>query len=112
MRLGAYPAVLQARQPVSGVMAGQPRCRKRHRHRNVGHTCLKDRLDSSLVSQALADGVCRKSSNMRTHPGSHRRCKFHPELKSRPFRAASVVLPSFVEAAMVTRGGCMASMHR
>jgi hypothetical protein len=85
MRLGAYPAAL-AGQPRRGHLRRRRGFQERHRHRYEVNTAYRERLEARACASPACrpTACCRRSSNIRTIPGSSA-CSIHPELKSRPF---------------------------
>ena len=92
MRLGAYPAVLKRGSRVSAVYGGATEISERHRHRYEVNTAYKDRLEQHGLrfSGLSPDGVLPEIVEYEDHPWFIG-VQFHPELKSRPVRAASAV---------------------
>ena len=92
MRLGAYPAALKRGSRVSEVYGGATEISERHRHRYEVNTAYKDRLEQHGLrfSGLSPDGVLPEIVEYEDHPWFIG-VQFHPELKSRPVRAASAV---------------------
>jgi CTP synthase len=91
MRLGAYPAALKPGSRVAEVY-GSTEISERHRHRYEVNTAYKDRSSSTacVFSGMSPDGVLPEIVEYEDHPWFIG-VQFHPELKSRPVRAASAV---------------------
>ena len=100
MRLGAYPAVLAARQQGVGDLRGATEISERHRHRYEVNTAYKDRLEQHGMrfSGMSPDGVLPEIIEYEDHPWFIG-VQFHPELKSRPFEPHPL-FASFIEAAV------------
>ena len=92
MRLGAYPAVLARGWRVAEIY-NATEISERHRHRYEVNTAYKDRLAQRGLrfSGMSPDGVLPEIIEYDDHPWFIG-VQFHPELKSRPVRAASAVL--------------------
>ena len=100
MRLGAYPAALDARQPGRGDLRRRTEISERHRHRYEVNTAYKDRLEQHGLrfSGMSPDGVLPEIVEYEDHPWFIG-VQFHPELKSRPFEPHPL-FASFIEAAV------------
>ena len=100
MRLGAYPAALDPRQPRS------PRFTARPRSPSATATATRSTPPTRAGSSSTAcaspacrpTACCRRSSNTSDHPWFIG-VQFHPELKSRPFEPHPL-FASFIEAAV------------
>ena len=103
MRLGAYPAVLQAGSKVREIY-GVGEISERHRHRYEFNNDYREPLEEGgLVLSGLSpDGQLVEIIELKDHPWFVG-CQFHPELKSRPTRPHPL-FKSFVAAA-ARRGG-------
>ena len=91
MRLGAYPARLRQGSRVAEVY-GATEISERHRHRYEVNMAYRDRLEEEgLVFSGLSpDGLLPEIVEHEDHPWFIG-VQFHPELKSRPVRAAPAV---------------------
>ena len=100
MRLGAYPAVLAARQHASPTSIRRREISERHRHRYEVNTAYKDRLaqHGMRFSGMSPDGLLPEIIEYDDHPWFIG-VQFHPELKSRPF-APHPLFSSFIGAAV------------
>jgi len=99
MRLGAYPAILEAGSRVAEIY-GSNEISERHRHRyevNVGYT-RQLAEHGFVVSGWSPDKRLPEIMEIPTHPWFIG-VQFHPELKSRPF-APHPLFASFVAAAV------------
>jgi CTP synthase len=84
MRLGAYPAVLQAGS-IAASLYRKSRISERHRHRWEVNNSYRERLEKvGLVATGISpDNSLVEIMELKGHPwflGG----QFHPELKSRP----------------------------
>jgi CTP synthase len=100
MRLGAYPAILQAGSRVSQIYHGATEISERHRHRYEVNTAYKGRLEQRGMrfSGMSPDGLLPEMIEFEDHPWFVG-VQFHPELKSRPFDPHPL-FASFVGAAV------------
>src|SRR5271166_3599755 len=100
MRLGAYPAVLEAGSLVREVYGGAVRIEERHRHRYEVNVHLRDRLEAAGMrfSGMSPDGVLPEIIEFPSHPWFVG-VQYHPELKSKPF-APHPLFAGFVGAAV------------
>ncbi|MEO9971195.1 MAG: CTP synthase [Hyphomonadaceae bacterium] len=100
MRLGAYPAVLQADSLVARIY-GTTEISERHRHRyevNVGYR--GDLEKAGIIFSGMSpDGKLPEIFELADHPWFIG-VQYHPELKSRPFEPHPL-FASFIEAAKV-----------
>lgn len=100
MRLGAYPAVLQADSLVAKIY-GTTEISERHRHRyevNVGYR--GDLEKAGIIFSGMSpDGKLPEIFELADHPWFIG-VQYHPELKSRPFEPHPL-FASFIEAAKV-----------
>ncbi len=98
MRLGAYPARLNAGSRVAAIY-GLEETSERHRHRYEVHREYLERFEEGGlgVSGVSPDGKLVEIIEIEDHPWFVG-CQFHPELKSRPTRPHPL-FASFVEAA-------------
>ena len=86
MRLGAYPAMLEAGSLVRDVYGDLPRIEERHRHRWEVNVRYRERLEQAGLrfSGMSPDGVLPEIVELPDHPWFIG-VQFHPELKSKPF---------------------------
>jgi CTP synthase len=86
MRLGAYPAVLDAGSLVRQVYGDAPAIEERHRHRYEVNVAYRQRLEQvgMRFSGMSPDGVLPEIVEIPGHPWFIG-VQFHPELKSKPF---------------------------
>ena len=98
MRLGAYPAVLEPGSRAAAIY-GTEEISERHRHRFEVNNEYRDLLESRglMISATSPNGGLVEMVELADHPWFVA-CQFHPELKSRPMRAAPL-FASFIEAA-------------
>src|SRR5579863_695109 len=84
MRLGAYPAVLQAGS-IAASLYRKARISERHRHRWEVNNAYRERLEKvGLVATGVSpDNSLVEIMELKGHPW-FLGCQFHPELKSRP----------------------------
>jgi CTP synthase len=101
MRLGSYPAVLQAGSVVSRAYGGAVSIQERHRHRYEVNMAYRQDLESHglVFSGVSPDGILPEIVERPDHPWFVG-VQFHPELKSRPFEPHPL-FADFVRAAMV-----------
>ncbi|MBW3533644.1 MAG: CTP synthase [Gemmatimonadetes bacterium] len=98
MRLGAYPAALKEGSRAAAIY-GAREISERHRHRYEVNNGYRPRLEKAglVFSGTSPDGNLVEMIELPEHPWFVG-CQFHPELKSRPMRAAPL-FASFIEAA-------------
>ncbi len=103
MRLGAYPARLEAGSKVAAIY-GVDEISERHRHRYEVHHLYRERLEEAglTVSGVSPDGKLVEIIELADHPWFVG-CQFHPELKSRPTRPHPL-FASFIAAAASRSG--------
>jgi CTP synthase len=103
MRLGAYPARLEAGSRVADIY-GAEEISERHRHRYEFNNEYRGALEKKGMrfSGLSPDGALVEMIELLGHPWFVG-CQFHPELKSRPIRPHPL-FAAFVRAAAV-RGG-------
>ncbi len=99
MRLGAYPAKLQAGSQVREIY-GCEEISERHRHRYEVNINFREKLEATglLFSGLSPDGVLPEIVELPGHPW-YIGVQFHPELRSRPFEPHPL-FTSFVRAAL------------
>jgi len=99
MRLGAYPAVLEAGSLVADIY-GRTEISERHRHRYEVNVAYRDALEQVgvKVSGLSPDGKLPEIVEIPDHPWFIG-VQFHPELKSRPFEPHPL-FASFIAAAV------------
>jgi len=99
MRLGAYPAILQAGSKVAEIY-GTTEIMERHRHRYEVHADIVAKLEPHgvIFSGMSPDGVLPEILEIPDHPWFIG-VQFHPELKSRPFEPHPL-FASFIAAAI------------
>ena len=99
MRLGAYPAVLQAESKMAEIY-GRTDISERHRHRYEVNIGYRDRLEAHGMhfSAMSPDGLLPEAVELAGHPWFIG-VQYHPELVSRPF-APHPLFASFVAAAV------------
>ena len=99
MRLGAYPAALDAGSKIAQIY-GSRQISERHRHRYEVDIKYKDRLEEKGLrfSGLSPDGLLPEIVEYEDHPWFIG-VQFHPELKSKPFDPHPLFV-SFVEAAV------------
>jgi CTP synthase len=85
MRLGAYPAELEAGSLVRAMYGGAPEIFERHRHRYEVNVRYRERLeDTGLRFSGMSpDGILPEIVEIPGHPWFIG-VQFHPELKSKP----------------------------
>tara|TARA_B100000949_G_scaffold60625_1_gene53550 strand:- start:1992 stop:3476 length:1485 start_codon:yes stop_codon:yes gene_type:complete len=100
MRLGAYPAILEAGSKVAEIY-GTTEISERHRHRYEVNRDYIERMKEKGVrfSGMSPDGLLPEIIELDNHPWFIG-VQFHPELKSRPFEPHPL-FASFIEAAKV-----------
>ena len=100
MRLGAYPAVLQADSLVARIY-GTTEISERHRHRYEVNVGYREDLEKAgvIFSGMSPDGKLPEIFELADHPWFIG-VQYHPELKSRPFEPHPL-FSSFIEAAKV-----------
>jgi CTP synthase len=100
MRLGAYPAVLQADSLVARIY-GTTEISERHRHRYEVNVGYREDLEKAgvIFSGMSPDGRLPEIFELADHPWFIG-VQYHPELKSRPFEPHPL-FSSFIEAAKV-----------
>jgi CTP synthase len=103
MRLGAYPARLEAESRV-GRIYGTLEISERHRHRYEFNNAYRDAFErhGMRFSGLSPDGALVEMIELQGHPWFVG-CQFHPELKSRPTRPHPL-FAAFVRAAAVHGG--------
>jgi CTP synthase len=86
MRLGAYPAVLEAGSLVRSIYGGKARIEERHRHRYEVNVNYRGALEATGLRFCgmSPDGVLPEIVELPGHPWFVG-VQFHPELKSKPF---------------------------
>ena len=91
MRLGAYAAHLSGDSRIASIY-GTTEISERHRHRYEVNTSYRQRLEAAGLRFAglSPDGLLPETVEYPNHPWFIG-VQFHPELKSRPVRAASPV---------------------
>ena len=91
MRLGAYPAALKPGSRIAEIY-GETRISERHRHRYEVNTAYRARLEEKgMVFAGMSpDGLLPETIEFADHPWFIG-VQYHPELKSRPVRAAPAV---------------------
>jgi len=99
MRLGAYPALLEADSLIAKIY-GKSKISERHRHRYEVNIAYRERLEAcGLIFSAMSpDGLLPEAVEYRDHPWFIG-VQYHPELKSRPFEPHPL-FASFIEAAL------------
>ncbi|AXS40431.1 CTP synthase [Breoghania sp. L-A4] len=99
MRLGAYPAHLQAGSKIAEIY-GSEEISERHRHRYEVNMAYRDTLEAVGLKFAgtSPDGVLPETVEREDHPWFIG-VQYHPELKSRPFEPHPL-FASFVRAAV------------
>ncbi|MFP3942456.1 MAG: CTP synthase [Alphaproteobacteria bacterium] len=99
MRLGAYPALLEARSLVASIY-GNTQVEERHRHRYEVNMNYREPLErAGLVFSGISpDGMLPEIIELPGHPW-YVGVQFHPELKSKPFEPHPL-FASFVAAAV------------
>ena len=99
MRLGAYPCVLDARQPRPRDLR-QDEISERHRHRYEVNINYVNRLSAAGLrfSGMSPDGLLPEIVELPDHPWFIG-VQFHPELKSKPFEPHPL-FASFIRAAV------------
>ena len=92
MRLGSYPCVLKPGTKAQEAY-GSTEINERHRHRWEVNNNYRDALErhGMVLSGLSPDGRLVEMLEIPQHP-YFVACQFHPEFKSRPERAAPVVL--------------------
>jgi CTP synthase len=100
MRLGAYPAVLEAGSLVRDIYGGAGEIRERHRHRFEVNIHYRQVLEEAGMrfSGLSPDGVLPEIIEYPDHPWFVG-VQFHPELKSKP-RDPHPLFSSFIAAAV------------
>ncbi len=100
MRLGAYPAILQADSLVARIY-GTTEISERHRHRYEVNVGYREDLEKAgvIFSGMSPDGKLPEIFELADHPWFIG-VQYHPELKSRPFEPHPL-FSSFIEAAKV-----------
>ena len=98
MRLGAYPCILKENSKVRSLY-GNEKISERHRHRFEYNNEYREKLENAgLICSGLSpDGKLVEIVELENHP-FFIGVQFHPELKSRPNRPASLFV-GLVEAA-------------
>ena len=101
MRLGAYPANLDARSRVAGIY-GSNSISERHRHRyEIGMNYRHELEKHGIVFSGMSpDGALPEILEINDHPWFVG-VQFHPELKSRPF-SPHPLFADFIRAASRT----------
>ncbi|WNO52458.1 CTP synthase [Stakelama saccharophila] len=99
MRLGAYPATLDADSVVASIYGGTD-ISERHRHRYEVNTHYRDALEKGglIFSGMSPDGMLPEIVERPDHPWFVG-VQFHPELKSKPFDPHPL-FASFIAAAV------------
>ena len=99
MRLGAYPAALEARTHIAEIY-GMTEIVERHRHRYEVNINYREALEAAGMkfSGLSPDGTLPETIELEDHPWFIG-VQFHPELKSRPFDPHPL-FSSFVAAAL------------
>jgi CTP synthase len=99
MRLGAYPAILQAESKVAEIY-GTTEISERHRHRYEVNVNYRQALEGAGLrfSGMSPDGVLPEIIELPGHPWFVG-VQFHPELKSKPFEPHPL-FSSFIRAAL------------
>ncbi|MDE2200539.1 MAG: CTP synthase [Rhodospirillales bacterium] len=100
MRLGAYPAVLEAGSLVRDIYDDAAEIFERHRHRYEVNVRYRDALEARGLrfSGMSPDGVLPEIVELPGHPW-FLGVQFHPELKSKPF-APHPLFRGFIAAAV------------
>ena len=98
MRLGAYPARLEAGSRIADIY-GEEQISERHRHRYEVNIGYRERLEEAGLRFAgtSPDGLLPETVELRDHPWFIG-VQYHPELKSRPFEPHPL-FASFIGAA-------------
>jgi CTP synthase len=99
MRLGAYPALLEARTHISEIY-GMNEIAERHRHRYEVNINYREQLEKVGLkfSGTSPDGILPETVELLYHPWFIG-VQYHPELKSKPFDPHPL-FQSFVAAAL------------
>ncbi len=99
MRLGAFPAQLQAGSKIAEIY-GSEEISERHRHRYEVNMAYRETLEAVGLKFAgtSPDGVLPETVELEDHPWFIG-VQYHPELKSRPFEPHPL-FASFVRAAV------------
>lgn len=99
MRLGAYPATLNAGSRVAQVYGSQS-IEERHRHRYEVNIEYKEQLEAAglIFSGMSPDGILPEIVELPDHPW-YIGVQYHPELKSRPFDPHPL-FAGFIKAAL------------
>ena len=86
MRLGAYPALLQANSLVQDMYHGASAISERHRHRYEVNVHYREQLEATglMFSGLSPDGILPEIVEYPHHPWFIG-VQYHPELKSKPF---------------------------
>jgi CTP synthase len=86
MRLGSYPAVLEAGSLVREIYGGSPSIDERHRHRYEVNVNYREPLEAAGLRFCgmSPDGVLPEIIELPGHPWFVG-VQYHPELKSKPF---------------------------
>ena len=100
MRLGAYPAKLNANSHISRIYGGAKEISERHRHRYEVNSAFIEPLEKQgLIFAGMSpDGLLPEIVERPDHPWFVG-VQFHPELKSRPFDPHPL-FAGFIEAAV------------
>ncbi len=100
MRLGSYPAHLQAASLVRDMYGGASHISERHRHRYEVNVHYRERLESSglIFSGMSPDGILPEIIEYPDHPWFIG-VQYHPELKSKPF-APHPLFAGFIAASV------------
>ncbi len=104
MRLGAYPCVLQPGTLVHEAY-GKDEIYERHRHRYEVNINYREQLEEAglIFSGISPDGLLPEIVELKDHPWFVG-VQFHPEFKSRPFKAHPL-FSSYVKAALAYAKG-------
>lgn len=88
MRLGAYPCVLRDPSKAFDLYERTAEISERHRHRFEFNNAYRDMCEKAgfIPSGLSPDGTLVEVMELKDHP-FFVACQFHPELKSRPFKA-------------------------
>jgi CTP synthase len=99
MRLGAYPALLEARTHIAEIY-GMNEIAERHRHRYEVNINYREQLEKAGLkfSGTSPDGILPETVELLDHPWFIG-VQYHPELKSKPFDPHPL-FQSFVAAAL------------
>ena len=113
MRLGAYPAILDARQPGRAKSTAGPKSPSATATATRSTRITSDRLEQHGMrfSGMSPDGLLPEIIEYADHPWFIG-VQFHPELKSRPVRAAPAVRIASWKPRWSRAGWCRAPVSR